>query len=433
MSSAPLEYPLTQVEPFDLEAIREQFPVLREQINGHQLVYLDNAASAQKPWRMIEETTRFLSHDFSNVHRGVHKLSQRATDQFEAVRNKVQTVLNAASPDEILFTKGCTEGLNLIAQCWAEERLKPGDEILVSHMEHHSNLVPWHLAAKKTGAIVRGIPVNAYGEIEFEKYKAMLSERTKIMAIVHVSNAIGTINPVKEMIAGARKFGALCVVDGAQAGPHLPIDVQDIDADFYTLSCHKMYAPTGIGILYGKMKHLESMPPYQGGGSMIERVEIDSSTYAKPPAKFEPGTPNIVGFIGYGASLDFLASLGGVGASWDRAQWVRAMNRIASHEHELLAHAARQFENIECVRVFGNAKNKAAILCFDVEGVHPHDVGQVLDTFGIAVRVGHHCCQPLMKQFGLVSTTRASFGLYNTLSEVDRLADAVSKVRGMFA
>lgn len=433
MSSMPLEINSNLAEPFDLKAIREQFPVLREQINGYPLAYLDNAASAQKPWRMIEETTRFLSHDFSNVHRGVHKLSQRSTVQFEAVRKKVQIVLNAASENEIIFTKGCTEGLNLIAQCWAEERLEPGDEILVSTLEHHSNLVPWHLAAKKTGAVVRGIPVNPKGETDLEVFRSLITDRTKILAIVHVSNAIGTINPVKEMIAEARRVGALCVVDGAQAGPHLPIDVQELDADFYTLSCHKMYAPTGIGILYGKMKHLEAMPPYQGGGSMIEQVEIDSSTYAKPPAKYEPGTPNIVGFIGYGASLDYLASLGSGDENWARNQWLRAMNRIAEHEHGLLKYAEEKFEHLEHVRIIGKAKEKAAILCFDVEGVHPHDVGQVLDTFGIAVRVGHHCCQPLMKHFGLVSTTRASFGLYNTISEVDRLVEAVGKVRGMFA
>jgi cysteine desulfurase/selenocysteine lyase len=362
-------------------------------------------------------------------------LSQRSTELFESVRARVQRVLNAAEVEEIIFTKGCTEGINLVAQSYARPRLKPGDEILVSHMEHHSNLVPWQLVAEQTGATVRAIPIDDRGQLIFEEFEKLLSDRTKILAIVHVSNSIGTINPVKEMIKRAKSFGAICLVDGAQAGPHLAIDVQDLDADFYTLSCHKMYAPTGVGILYGKRELLESMPPYQGGGNMIRSVSIERTTYAEIPDKFEPGTPNVIGFIGYGASLDYLACLtsGNTKPDWTRSDWVRSMDAIAAHEHEVLDYGTKHLSEVPGVSIYGTADSKAAILSFVVAGAHAHDVGHILDSVGVAVRVGHHCCQPLMTRFGIAATARASFGLYNTMSEVDQLVDGMKKVKEVFA
>ncbi len=424
----------TKHEPLDLDAVRAEFPVLSQSVNGHPLAYLDTAASAQKPRGVIEATSRFYERDYANVHRGVHTLSQRATDLFEATREKVRLGLNAEHRDEIVYTKGCTEGINLVAQSYARPRLRPGDEVLATHMEHHSNLVPWQILCEQTGATFRAIPMNAVGDLDLQRLEDLVSERTKVFACVHVSNSIGTINPVGEMIGLVRaRSAAICVVDGAQAGPHLPIDVRALDPDFYTLSCHKMYAPTGVGILYGKRALLAETPPYQAGGGMIREVRIEGTTFAEPPERFEPGTPNIAGFVGYGAALDFVASLGGGCASWGREHWAAAMERIGAHEHALLALGTELLSTIEGLRIVGNAADKAGILSFVLEGVHSHDVGQVLDSVGVAVRVGHHCTQPVMKHFGVAATTRASFGVYSTPDEVARLADGVRKAKEAFA
>jgi cysteine desulfurase/selenocysteine lyase len=417
-----------------LDAIRAEFPILRQDIHGYPLAYLDTAASAQKPRAVIEATSRFYERDYANVHRGVHTLSQRATDLFEATREKVRRVLNAGSLEEIVYTKGCTEGINLVAQSYARPRLKKGDEVLVTHMEHHSNLVPWQILCEQTGATLRAMPMNNVGELELGELDVLVSERTKVAAFVHVSNSIGTINPIRQMIRTVRQRSeAICVVDGAQAGPHLPIDVRDLDVDFYTLSCHKMYAPTGVGILYGRSDRLAETPPYQAGGGMIREVQIERTTYADPPERFEPGTPNIAGFVGYGAALDFVASLGGGGADWERKHWVAAMERIGAHEQDLLSLGTRLLQGIPGVRIIGLAKEKAGILSFEVDGVHPHDVGQVLDSLGVAVRVGHHCTQPVMRHFGVSATTRASFGFYTTPDEVERLAEGIKKAKEAFA
>lgn len=417
---------------YDLQAARADFPALNQRIGDFSLVYLDSAASAQKPRQMIEETKRFLERDFSNVHRGVHTLSQRATEQFEAVRDKVRDVLGAAHTNEIIFTKGCTEGINLVAQSLARNTLKPGDEILVTAMEHHSNLVPWQIVAEQTGTKVVAIPLNERGELEDGAFDRLLSDRTKFFACVHISNSIGTINPVKEMIAKAKSVGAVCLVDGAQAGPHVTLDVQELGADFYTLSCHKMYGPTGVGVLYGRRALLESMPPYQGGGGMIESVTLERTTYTSPPERFEAGTPNIVGIIGLGASIDYVASIAG-GKSFTRESWLASMKAIAAHERSLLEYATPLVEEVPGVRIIGTAEHKAAIVSFVVDNVHAHDVGQILDSYGVAVRVGHHCCQPLMRHFGVPGTARASFGLYNDFGDADRLVEALRKVSEVFA
>lgn len=417
---------------YDVQAARADFPALNQRIGDYSLVYLDSAASAQKPRSMIEETKRFLEHDFSNVHRGVHTLSQRATEQFEAVREKVREVLGAAHSSEIVFTKGCTEGINLVTQSLARNLLKPGDEILVTAMEHHSNLVPWQIVAEQTGAKVVAIPLNERGDLAEGAFESLLNERTKFFACVHISNSIGTVNPVADLIAKAKAVGAICLVDGAQAGPHMAIDVQQIAADFYTLSCHKMYAPTGVGVLYGRRELWDSMPPYQGGGGMIEKVDLERTTYAAPPERFEAGTPNIVGIIGLGASIEYISSLSGK-SKFGRDSWIAAMAAIEAQESALLEYATPLVAEVPGVRIIGTAKQKAAILSFVVDNVHAHDVGQILDSYGVAVRVGHHCCQPLMKHFGVPATARASFGLYNDLADVDRLVDALHKVSEVFS
>lgn len=417
------------IEKRSIEQIRADFPGLHQEINGFPLVYLDNAATAQKPRAMIEATSDFYAKQYANVHRGIHTLSQKATDRFEAVREKIRVVLHAPEADEIIFTKGCTEAINLVATCYAVPTLKPGDEILLTGLEHHSNIVPWQLAAQATGAIVKAAALTDLGELDFEAFRGLVNERTKIVACVHISNAIGTINPIKQIIAEAKKFGAVCLVDGAQAGPHAPIDVVDLGADFYTLSCHKMYGPTGVGVLWGRRPLLETMPPYQGGGSMIRKVTFEETTFAEIPAKFEPGTPNIAGFIGFGATLDYLANLNAAESrpDWTRSDWVRSMDAIGAYECELEVYGRERLESIAGVRVLGPQTGKAAILSFTCEGVHPHDIGHFLDLKGIAVRVGHHCCQPTMRHFEVAATTRASLGLYNTKDELDRLAEAVAE------
>lgn len=417
--------------PRDLASIRCDFPALGQLVHGKPLVYLDSAASAQKPHHVIEATTRFYSNDYANVHRGVHTLSQRATDLFEAAREKVRLALHASDVSEIIFTKGCTEGINLVAQAYARPRLKPGDEILVTAMEHHSNFVPWQIVAEQTGAKFVVAPLTDNGEINLEIYKSLLNERTKIAAMVHVSNAIGTINPVQEMVAVAHQVGAVCVVDGAQAGPHMAVDVRALDADFYTLSCHKMYAPTGVGVLYGKASLLASLEPYQSGGGMIRKVTAEKTTYAEPPDRFEPGTPNIAGAIGLAAALDFLAGKD-LGEAWTRQDFVVAMDVLNGWEHELLVYGTARLQELPFVRLIGTATDKAAILSFTVDGVHPHDVGQILDSEGVAVRVGHHCTQPLMAHFGVPATVRASLGIYNQRDDIDALVRGLHKVKEVF-
>jgi cysteine desulfurase/selenocysteine lyase len=403
--------------PLDVTAVRRQFKVLDQQVNGHPLVYLDNAASAQHPQSVIDAISHYYEHDHANVHRGVHTLSQRATDAFEHARDRVRDLLGARESREIIFTRGTTEAINLVANSYGA-RLGPGDEILVSHMEHHSNIVPWQLLCERTGAVLRPVPITEIGEIDLDAYRSMLGPRTKIVAMIHVSNAIGTINPVKEIVRLAHEAGAITLLDGAQATPHVSIDVQDIDCDFYAFSGHKMYGPTGIGALYGKAALLEEMPPWQGGGEMILEVRFDGTRYAPLPAKFEAGTPNIAGAIGLGAAVDFIQQL--------------TPQAIGAWEHELLEYATERLADVGGTRVIGTAPAKAGALSFVIDGIHPHDIGTILDSEGVAVRTGHHCAMPVMDFFQVPATTRASFAAYNTHDDVDRLIDALQVAREVF-
>jgi len=404
---------------FDVNKIREDFPVLSQTVNGNPLVYLDNAASSQVSNLVIERGSKYLAEEHSNVHRGVHYLSQLATNEYERARENVRKFINAREDKECIFVRGCTEGINLVASSYGRRFINEGDEILISAMEHHSNIVPWQMIAEERGAKVRVIPINEKGELILDEYENLLNERTKIVALTHVSNSLGTVNPIKEMIATAHKFGIPVCVDGAQAVPHMRVDVQDLDADFYAFSGHKMFAPTGSGVLYGKKELLEKMPPYQGGGSMIRVVSFEKTTYAGLPEKFEAGTPAIAANIGLGASIDYLNSID--------------LDAAFTWEHELLEYATEKLSAIEGVRIIGTAKEKASVLSFTVEGVHPHDIGTILDQQGIAVRAGHHCAQPVMRFFNVPATARASFAFYNTKQEVDKLADAVQKVIDVFA
>ena len=404
---------------FDVERIREDFPVLKQTIHGKPLVYLDNAATAQKPYAVIEAIRKFHEVDCANIHRGVHELSQRSTAAYEGTRAKMKRFLNARSKSELIFVRGTTEGINLVASSWGHKNVREGDEIIISAMEHHSNIVPWQMLCEATGATLRVIPINDRGELILEEYARLLNPRTKMVAVTHVSNALGTINPVAEIIAMAHRAGALALIDGAQAAPHLKVDVQALDADFYALSGHKMVGPTGIGILYGKSKLLNAMPPYQGGGDMIKTVTFEKTTYADLPYKFEAGTPNIAGGIGLGAAVDYLSHIG--------------LDRIAAYEHELLVYGTQALEQIPGLRMIGTAREKAAVLSFVIEGIHPHDIGTVLDRMGIAVRTGHHCAQPVMDRFGVPATTRASLAFYNTVQEIDALAAGLRKVKEVFA
>jgi cysteine desulfurase/selenocysteine lyase len=404
---------------FDVERIREDFPVLKQTIHGKPLVYLDNAATAQKPYAVIEAIRKFHEVDCANIHRGVHELSQRSTAAYEATRAKMKRFLNARSKSELIFVRGTTEGINLVASSWGHKNVREGDEIIISTMEHHSNIVPWQMLCESTGATLRVIPINDRGELILEEYARLLNPRTKMVAVTHVSNALGTINPVGEIVAMAHRAGALALIDGAQAAPHLKVDVQALDADFYALSGHKMVGPTGIGILYGKSKLLNAMPPYQGGGDMIKTVTLEKTTYADLPYKFEAGTPNIAGGIGLGAAVDYLNNIG--------------LNRIAAYEHELLVYGTQALEQIPGLRMIGTAREKAAVLSFVIEGIHPHDIGTVLDRMGIAVRTGHHCAQPVMDRFGVPATTRASLAFYNTTREIDALAAGLRKVKEIFS
>lgn len=397
---------------------RDDFPILQTSLYGKPLVYLDNAATTQKPFSVIEAENYYYRNDNANVHRGIHALSQRATDAYEAARVKVQQLINAANSNEIIFVRGTTEAINLVAQSYGRGRFKVGDEIILSQMEHHSNIVPWQILCEQTGASLRVIPVNNIGELEFEAYNRLLSPRTRLVAVGHVSNALGTINPVRAIIDLAHARGVPVLLDGAQAIAHLPVDVQALDCDFYAFSGHKLYGPTGVGVLYAKSALLEAMPPYQGGGDMIRSVSFEGTTYNTIPYKFEAGTPNIAGVIGLGAAVDYISGIG--------------FDALLANEAELLTYATEALGSISGLRIIGNAQDKIGILSFVLDGVHAHDIGTVLDRQGVAIRTGHHCTMPLMERLGIAATARASFALYNTKSEVDKLVAAIYEVKEVF-
>ena len=403
----------------DLVRLRADFPILRLMVNGKPLAYLDNAASSQMPQPVLDRLIRYQTQEHSNIHRAVHYLSETATAAYEEARRKIQRFINAREEREVIYTRGTTDAINLVMHSFGRAFLKAGDEIILSQLEHHSNIVPWQMLRDEKGCKLRVIPCNDAGELLQEQYHALFNERTKLVAIAHVSNALGTVNPVREMIAHAHRLGVPALVDGAQAVPHLRIDVQDLDCDFYCFSGHKMFGPTGIGILYGKAQWLEKMPPYQGGGDMILSVTFDKTIYNAIPYKFEAGTPPIAAAIGLGAAVDYLSEIG--------------MREIAAWELELLTYATGQLEALPGVRIVGTAADKASVLSFTVAGIHPHDVGTVLNEEGVAVRTGHHCAQPVMQRFGIPATARASFAFYNTLQEIDQLVAGVRRVQKMFA
>jgi cysteine desulfurase/selenocysteine lyase len=405
--------------PFDVEKIREDFPVLKQTVHGKPLVYLDSAATAQKPYAVIDAIRRFHEVDCANIHRGVHELSQRSTAAYEETRAKARRFLHVKSKDDLIFVRGTTEGINLVTATWGRQNVQAGDEVIISAMEHHSNIVPWQMLCEEKGAKLRVIPMNERGELIMEEYEKLLNPRTRMVAVTHVSNALGTINPVRQIIEMAHKVGALTLIDGAQSAPHMKLDVQALDADFYTFSGHKVFGPTGIGILYGKRKLLEAMPPYQGGGDMIKVVTFEKTTYADVPYKFEAGTPNIAGGIGLGAALDYVAKL--------------SPDHIASYEHQLLEYGTARLSEIPGLRLIGTAREKASVLSFVIDGIHPHDIGTILDKQGIAVRTGHHCAQPVMDFFHVPATTRASLAVYNTNAEIDALVAGIHKVKEIFS
>jgi cysteine desulfurase/selenocysteine lyase len=404
--------------PFDLQSVRNDFPILRQQVRGRPLVYLDNAATAQKPQTVIDAVSRFYGCENANIHRGVHHLSEQATAAYDEVRERTARFLNARTSREVVFTRGTTDSINLVAQSYGRTFLRAGDEILITTMEHHSNIVPWQLVCEQTGAVLRAAPLTSAGELDLDTFQGLLNERTRFVALVHVSNAIGTINPIKRLISLAHGRNIPVLVDGAQAAPHLPVDVQDLDCDFFAFSGHKLFAPTGVGVLYGRESILERMPPYQGGGGMIASVTLERSTWAPLPAKFEAGTPMIAQVIGLGAALDYVSRLG--------------LDSIAAWEHELLAYATELVSRVDGARIIGMAPHKASILSFVLEGVHPHDIGTILDDSGIAIRAGHHCAQPVMQHFGVPATARASFAFYNTREEAEILAESLIHVKRMF-
>ncbi len=403
---------------FDVYEVRKDFPVLHQTVNGHPLVYLDNGATSQKPRAVIDTVSHYYETYNANIHRGVHFLSENATREYEAARDRVQRFINAADRREIIFVRGTTEGINLVAQAYGRPRLKPGDEIVISTMEHHSNIVPWQMLCQQTGAKLKVVPVTDEGEFDFDAYLRLLRPKTRIVATVHLSNSLGTINPVKKIVEAARQHGAVTLLDGAQAVPHIAVDVQDIGVDFYAFSGHKVFGPTGIGVLYGRQELLDSMEPYQGGGDMIRTVSFEETTYNDLPYKFEAGTPNIVGAIGLAAALDYVSELG--------------IDAIAAYEDDVVAYATDKVADIPGVRIIGTAPEKSGIISFLMDGVHPHDIGTVLDSQGVAIRAGHHCTMPLMKRFGVAATSRASFALYNTKEEADTLVAAIWKVKEMF-
>ena len=404
---------------FDAEKIRADFPLLQQSVNGHPLVYLDNGATSQKPQAVIDALVRYYTTENANVHRGVHTLSQQATDDYEAARAKIRQLLNAAHDHEIIFTRGTTESINLVAQSYGRQNIGPGDEIIISNMEHHSNIVPWQMLCQEKNATLRIVPINDTGELLMDEYERMLSPRTKLVAITHVSNALGTIQPAAQIVALARAHGALTLLDGAQAIPHLPIDVQQLDCDFYAFSGHKLYGPTGTGILYGKAQILDNMPPVYGGGEMIKSVTFEHTTYNDLPYKFEAGTPNIAGAIGLGAAVDYLQTIG--------------YDAIADHEHQLLQYGTQALQSIGGLRIIGDSPHKAGILSFVIDHIHPHDIGTILDAEGIAIRTGHHCAQPLMQRFQIPATARASLAIYNTKADLDALARAIDRAIEIFS
>ena len=404
---------------FDVARIREDFPVLHQMVNGKPLVYLDNAATTQKPQAVIDALVRYYSADNSNVHRGVHTLSQRATEDYDSGRSKARQFLNAASDEEIIFVKGTTDGINLVAHSYARQHLGEGDEIIISTMEHHSNIIPWQVLCQEKGAHLRVIPISDAGELLMDEYESLLSSRTKLVAITHVSNVLGTVNPIKQIVEMAHSQGVPVLVDGAQATPHMPVDVQKLGCDFYVFSGHKIYGPTGIGVLYGKAEVLEAMPPYQLGSDMIKSVTFERTVYNDLPYKFEAGTPNIAGVIGMGAAIDYLTEIG--------------MDRIDNYEHGLLEYGTECLSGIDGVKIVGNAQGKASVLSFVMDCAHPHDIGTILDTEGVAIRTGHHCAQPLMNRYGVPATARASLSFYNTKDEVDLLVKAIDRVIEVFS
>jgi cysteine desulfurase / selenocysteine lyase len=402
----------------DFNKLRADFPLLKQTNRGKPLIYLDSSATNQKPQYVIDAINHYYCHDNANIHRGIYELSERTTQNFENVRTNIQQFINAAHAHEIIFVRGTTEAINLVAQSYGRSHLKPHDEIILSAMEHHSNIVPWQLLSEQVGARLRIIPITDEGDIDLAEYEKLFSERTKIVAFTHASNALGTVNPVKEMARIAHANNVPVLVDGAQAFPHMPIDVQDLDCDFYAFSSHKAYGPTGIGVLYGKQDYLEKMPPYQGGGDMIESVSFTHTTFNKLPFKFEAGTPDIAGVIGFNAALDYLKKIG--------------MENIAEHEQALLAYAAKKLSAIPGLKIIGTAKQKVGVISFVLDGIHPHDIGTVLDDHGIAIRAGHHCAMPVMERFKVPATVRASFGLYNTEADVDALVNGIEAAQRLF-
>jgi cysteine desulfurase/selenocysteine lyase len=400
----------------DIKTIRKDFPILKRKVNGYPLVYFDNAATSQTPQQVIDVIIDYYQNYNANIHRGVHTLSQEATDKYEQARLKIQRHFNAAMPQEIIFTSGTTESINLVAHSFST-MLKPGDELLVSAMEHHSNIVPWQMLCERTGAVLKVIPMNEKGDLMMDAYKELLSSKTKLVFCNHVSNALGTVNPIQEIIDEAHGVGAAVLIDGAQAAPHIKADLQKLDVDFYTASAHKMCGPTGVGMLYGKEKWLNKMPPYQGGGEMIAEVTFEKTTYADLPHKFEAGTPNICGGIAFGAALDYMNAIG--------------FETISNIEHTLLEYATQKLTEIDGLRIYGTAKEKTSVISFNIDGIHPYDMGTILDKLGIAVRTGHHCAQPVMDFYNIPGTVRASFSFYNTKEEVDILIDGVKRAKSM--
>ena len=406
-----------KTEILDIQKIRSDFPILSREVNGHPLVYFDNGASSQKPQQVIDVISRYYQYENSNIHRGIHTLSQEATDAYEQARKTIQHFINAKHEHEIIFTKGTTDAINLVASSFGKKYLNEGDEIIISAMEHHSNIVPWQIACEDKGAILKVVPINDKGEFLFDEFEKLLSEKTKLVAITHVSNTLGTINPVKQIIDKAHEKGALVLIDGAQAVPHTKVDVQELNCDFYAFSGHKMFGPTGVGILYGKEDLLNDLPPYQGGGDMIKTVTFEKTTYNELPHKFEAGTPNIIGGIGLAAAVDYINKIG--------------IDKIEAYEHELLNYATKQIKQIEGVRIIGEAEKKASVLSFLVEGTHPTDIGTIIDKLGIAIRTGHHCTEPLMNRFNIPGTARASFAFYNTFEEIDTFINALKRAVNM--
>ncbi|TDJ13916.1 MAG: cysteine desulfurase [Gammaproteobacteria bacterium] len=403
----------------EVESRRDDFPGLKQDINDHPIVYLDSAASAQQPTAVIQAVAEYQQHNHANVHRGVHTLSHRATDAYEGARDKIRGFINAASRSEIVLTSGTTEAINLVAQSYCRPRIGPGDKVLISHLEHHSNIVPWQLLCEQTGAELAVAPIDDSGQIELDRFTSLLDDTVRFVAIAHVSNALGTINPIKDIIAQARQMNIPVLVDGAQGVPHMSIDVQDLDCDFYAFSGHKMFAPTGVGVLYGRESVLEEMPPYKGGGDMILEVSFNGTTYNELPYKFEAGTPNISGVVGLGAAVDYLQAIG--------------MSNIARYEHDLLLYLTEQLQTIDGIRLIGTADKKASVQSFMLDDIHPHDLGTILDHQGIAVRTGHHCAMPVMDYFGVPGTARASLALYNNTADVDCLTAGLVKAKQIFS